>query len=136
MYITLEGIDGIGKSKQIPLLAERFRQKYPGKNVVTTFEPGSSVLGPQIRSLLFDVKKAGVVNLHPVASGLLYLSDHIQHQHEKVKPTLEAGGIVIQDRSFIDSQRAYYDQGEADKCYVSHPKLHPECLTPDLTVLL
>jgi dTMP kinase len=136
-YLTLEGIDGIGKSTQVSLLNKIFLEDswLKGK-VVTNFEPGCSEIGPGVRSLLFDVKQAGVVNLHPVASGLLYLADHIQNQHSKVAPYVAQGYVVVGDRSFIDSQRAYYDGGESDLTYQAHKIIHPECITPDLTILM
>jgi dTMP kinase len=132
-YVTIEGIDGAGKSTVVPLLAERLKQD--GHDVMTSFEPGGTDYGQRIRGLLFDIKQAGVNNLHPASSGALYLSDHIQHQTSRIIPALEAGKLVLQDRSFIDSQRAYYADGEADACYVAHGILHPDCVKPDVTFL-
>jgi dTMP kinase len=136
-YVTLEGIDGAGKTTVLPLLAERLKQAvgvFP--EVITSFEPGGTDYGQRIRGLLFDVKQAGVKNLHPSASGALYLSDHIQHMSSKIAPALADGNIVVQDRSFIDSQRAYYPSGESDPCYQAHNILHTDCIKPDITFLL
>jgi dTMP kinase len=134
LFVSIEGIDGAGKSTLVPLLTQRLQKDI--SLITTSFEPGGTDYGQKIRGLLFDVKQAGVKNLHPSASGALYLSDHIHHQASKILPALNEGHLVIQDRSFMDSQRAYFPEGESDPCYLAHNILHVDCLMPDKTFLL
>lgn len=105
-FITMEGIDGTGKTTQLNILAERMKQE--GYDVLVTKEPGSPVeptkLGLELRQILFHT-----VTTHNMATGvadLLFLADHIQHVEKLIKPALEAGKVVISDR-YSDSQFAY-----------------------------
>jgi dTMP kinase len=114
-FITIEGIDGTGKSTQLELLARRMQEE--GYDVVVTKEPGSPVentgLGLALRQILFHT-----VTTHNMARGvadLLFLADHVQHVEKVVEPALEAGKVVISDR-YADSQFAYAECKNGGRC--------------------
>jgi dTMP kinase len=105
-FITMEGVDGTGKSTQIEMLAKKMREE--GYDVVVTKEPGSSAdptgLGLELRQILFHT-----VTTHNMARGVadcLFLADHVQHVAKVVEPALEAGKVVLSDR-YADSEWAY-----------------------------
>lgn len=99
---------GSGKSTQSKKLLEYLKGKYPDWNIVHVREPGSTIIAQEIRLLaqsrVFDEA------MHPITEAYLYAAARAQLLHTVVKPALDAGGIVIADRSFISSL-AY--QGEA-----------------------
>lgn len=105
LFITFEGIDGVGKSTQMDLLAKRIRELE--HTVVTTREPGGTSLGNYIRKILLE---PDLCTVDATAEALLYAADRAQHVHEVVKPALMAGKIVISDR-FLDSSIAYQGYG-------------------------
>jgi dTMP kinase len=131
LFISLEGIDGVGKSTQVERLAEFFRAQ--GKTVVTTFEPGGTELGQEIRHLLLHRKG----DVAPRAEALLFAADRAHHIATKVRPALERGEIVITDR-YLDSSVAYQGSGrDLDFEEVRNLSLFAVGgLLPDLTVLL
>ncbi|NWF35714.1 dTMP kinase [Mariprofundus sp. KV] len=98
--ITFEGVDGCGKSTQLKLAAAWLQAR--GEKVVTTFEPGDTALGKEIRRLLL----AG--EFVPVAEAelLLFLADRAQHVREVIQPALDTGAWVLCDR-YSDSTLAY-----------------------------
>jgi len=98
--ISFEGVDGCGKSTQLRRVAEWLFDQ--GQEVVTTFEPGDTPLGAEIRRLLL----AG--EFVPVAEAelLLFLADRTQHVHQVIRPALERGIWVLCDR-YSDSTLAY-----------------------------
>jgi dTMP kinase len=108
LFISLEGIDGCGKSTQGKLLAEFLREQ--GHTVYLTKNPGDTDLGEELRHILLHTKAA----VHARAELLLYVADRTQHWFEHVLPHLEAGNTVICDR-YIDSTIAYqgYGRGES-----------------------
>ena len=105
MFITLEGIEGSGKSTQILHVFNYLNNL--GHKCVMTREPGGTRIGGKIRSILLDPESAG---MDPSAELLLYTADRIQHIQEIILPAIESGGIVICDRYF-DATLAY--QGAA-----------------------
>jgi dTMP kinase len=105
LFLTVEGVDGVGKSTQAELLARRLRAR--GHLVLVTREPGGTALGTEIRSLLLD---RWDVPIFPEAEAYLYAADRAQHVREVIRPALAQGYIVISDR-FLDSSLAY--QGAA-----------------------
>lgn len=131
MFITFEGIDGVGKSTQLDML-ERYLLDL-GKKVLRTLEPGGTELGQEIRHLLLHRK--GDVSARSEA--LLYAADRAHHVATKIKPALEAGMVVLSDRYF-DSSVAY--QGAARELNVDEVRNISlwaiDNLLPDLTVLL
>lgn len=131
MFITFEGIDGVGKSTQLDLLEEYLVAE--GKEVLRTLEPGGTELGQEIRHLLLHRKG----DVSPRAEALLYAADRAHHVATKIRPALAAGKVVLSDRYF-DSSVAY--QGAARELNVEEVKQISlwaiDHLIPDLTVLL
>jgi dTMP kinase len=106
LFITLEGIEGAGKSTHLPFLADLFRRR--GRKVVVTREPGGTRLGDEIRELLL-FRSLGHP-LHPRAELMLIFCARLQHLEEVIRPALAAGRVVICDR-FTDSTYAYQGGG-------------------------
>ena len=131
LFISLEGIDGVGKSTQSDLLEEFLRAQ--GRDVLRTFEPGGTELGQEIRHLLLHRKG----NVAPRSEALLYAADRAHHVATKVRPALERGEVVITDR-YLDSSVAYQGAGRALKAedVRSISMFAVEGLLPDLTILL
>jgi dTMP kinase len=131
MFITLEGIEGAGKSCQIPDIESFLASK--GHECITTREPGGTAVGGQIRRVLLDPANTGLV---PAAELLLYVADRIQHIRTVIEPHLTANRTVLCDRYF-DATLVY--QGYArglDKTLIC--QLHAlvcDNLQPDLTLL-
>jgi dTMP kinase len=132
MFITLEGIEGSGKTTQISRLAEFLEDR--GMGCVTTRQPGGTQIGENIRSILLDPANRA---LDPLAELLLYLADRAQHINELIKPALEIGKTVLCDRYF-DATLVY--QGFARGLSIEligqlHQRLFDD-LKPDVTLLL
>ncbi len=131
MFITFEGIDGVGKSTQLDLLQKWFEGQ--GKEVVRTLEPGGTELGQEIRHLLLHRKG----DVAARAEALLYAADRAHHVATKISPALAQGKVVLSDRYF-DSSVAY--QGAARELDVEEVRnislWAVDHLIPDLTVLL
>ena len=104
-FITLEGIDGCGKSTQARLLCDLLRAR--GVNTELTREPGGTRIGKAIRQVLQNPKNQEMISETEL---LLYLADRLQHLQEKVMPALAEGTWVISDR-FHDSTVAYQGGG-------------------------
>ena len=101
MFITFEGCEGVGKSRQIRLL-EEYLQKH-GKKYYLTREPGGTPVSEQIRSVILDGKN---VSMADECEALLYAAARVQLLKEMVKPRLDANELVLCDR-YIDSSLAY-----------------------------
>jgi dTMP kinase len=131
LFITLEGGDGSGKSTQSALLAEWLQGQ--GRTVVVTREPGGTDLGNEIRDIVLHRRG----DIAPRAEALLYAADRAHHVATKVRPALERGEIVLQDR-YLDSSVAYQGAGRVlEPNEVRNLSLWAtEDLLPDLTVLL
>lgn len=132
VFIAIEGGDGAGKSTQARLLAGRLREA--GHEVVLTYEPGDTRIGPDVRRLVLDVASEG---LDPRAEALLYAADRAEHVAALIRPALERGAVVITDR-YIDSSIAYQgvgrDLGVDEIAALS--AFATGGLLPDLTVVL
>ncbi len=130
IFISFEGGDGAGKSTQVRMLAEWFAGH--GREVVTTFEPGDTALGAQLRELVQHGE-----DLDPRTEALLYAADRAHHVTTVVRPALERGAVVITDR-YLDSSVAYQGSGRALGAEeVERLSLWAtEGLLPALTVLL
>lgn len=104
MFITLEGIEGSGKTTLQNALASALREQ--GHEVLVTREPGGCALGRTLRGVLLDPHS----HLSPHAELFLFLADRAQHVAESIKPALDAGGIVLCDR-YADSTIVYQGYG-------------------------
>lgn len=131
MFITLEGIEGCGKTTQAGLLSDFLRER--GKDVVLTREPGGSRLGHDLRRILLSVENQ---DLSQEAELFLYLADRAQHTHSLIIPALRSGKVVISDR-FIDSTIAYqgYGRGIDTGLLDQLNRLAVKGVLPDLTIL-
>ena len=131
LFISLEGIDGVGKTTQSDLLEEFLRKA--GRDVVRTLEPGGTELGQEIRHLLLHRKG----DVAPRAEALLYAADRAHHVATKIRPALETGKVVITDR-YLDSSVAYQGVGRALKAedVRAISMFAVEGLLPHLTILL
>ena len=103
MFITLEGGEGVGKTTQQALLAERLQRE--GYACVSTREPGGTALGEALRELLLHGDP-----LTPLAELFLYAADRAEHVQKCILPALAAGQVVVCDR-FTDSTLAYQGYG-------------------------
>lgn len=107
LFLSFEGIDGVGKTTQVRRLRDYLQTL--GYRVAVTFEPGGTPLGTEIRRLLLSNAR-GSAPVSPRAEALLYAADRAQHVHDVVAPALERGEVVITDR-YIDSSIAYQAGG-------------------------
>ena len=130
-FITLEGIEGSGKTTQAATLADALRLH--GHQVMVTHEPGGTRAGELIRSIFLDSS----ISLEVTAELLLVLADRAQHVCEKLRPALRAGQIVISDR-YSDSTTAYqgYGRGFDLKLVGELNRLASDGIIPDLTIVL
>lgn len=131
LFISFEGIDGVGKSTQADLLEAWLTEQ--DKEVVRTLEPGGTAVGVEIRKILLHHKG----DLAPRAEAALFAADRAHHVASKIRPALEQGKIVITDRYF-DSSVAYQGAGrDLSRTEVRDLSLWAVGgLLPHLTVLL
>jgi dTMP kinase len=131
LFITLEGGDGSGKTTQSAALAAWLTER--GREVVVTREPGGTDLGNELRDIILH--RRGY--MAPRAEALLYAADRAHHVATKVRPALDRGAVVLQDR-YLDSSVAYQGAGRVlDAAEVRRLSLWAaDGLLPDLTVLL
>lgn len=130
-FITLEGIEGSGKTTQAELLANALRSR--GELVTVTREPGGTRAGELIRAIFLD----GKISLDHTTELLLALADRAQHVREQLHPTLERGQIVISDR-YSDSTTAYQGYGRGLDLGLIRElnRLATDGVAPDLTIVL
>ena len=131
LFITFEGGDGSGKSTQQRLLVHWLGEH--GHTVVESREPGGTELGVELRNIILH--RRGYIA--PRAEALIYAADRAHNIATKVRPAIEAGSIVVQDR-YLDSSIAYQGAGRVlDPAEVRGISAWAtEGLLPDLTVLL
>jgi len=145
LFITLEGLDGSGKTTQIRRLAAWLKERQPGgpsldsetwesANLVLTRQPGGTVTGDRIRALVLDSRSAG---LAPMTEMALMFADRAQAIAEVIQPALDRGKIVLCDR-FTDSTEAYQGGGRqlGSGPVLELHRLMCGNLQPDLTILL
>ena len=133
LFITMEGIEGSGKSTQIRRLAAKLTKL--GIPVEVSKEPGGTPLCKEIRQLLLEPHTSGET-WSPKAELLLFYADRAQHLAEFVNPALEEGRMVLLDR-FDDSTRAYQGaQGISDAILDRIGEVVLGRLKPNLTILL
>ena len=131
-FITVEGIEGVGKSSNIAFLKKAIERR--GIKVLTSREPGGTPTAEKIREILFE---HGDEPMSDIAETLLMFASRALHVENVIRPALDAGTWVICDR-FTDSSRAYQGAGRG----VSQANINMLAdlvhgdLQPDLTVLL
>jgi len=103
-FITLEGIDGAGKSTHLSFIADLLTRR--GLSVRVTREPGGTRLGEKLRELLLDPEQT----VHPDTETLLLFAARQEHLHSIIRPALAAGQCVVCDR-FTDATFAYQGWG-------------------------
>ncbi len=131
-FITVEGIEGVGKSSNIGVLVEHIEQA--GFEVLTTREPGGTPLAEDIRNLLMH---RGDEPIPEIAELLLMFAARSLNVNNNIKPALEAGKWVVCDR-FTDSSRAYQGGGRGLPMeIINHVAdwVHGD-MWPDVTILL
>ena len=127
-FITVEGIDGAGKSTHIGFVTQFLEAR--GKTVVSSREPGGTPLGEKLRDLLLHE------TMHLETEALLMFASRREHMAQVIEPTLQAGSWVLSDR-FTDASFAYQSGGrgmDRAKMEVLEAWVHPH-LQPDLTLL-
>jgi dTMP kinase len=134
LFITLEGLDGSGKTTQIKRLAAWLKERNPAAEPVLTRQPGGTRTGDRIRALVLDSRSTG---LAPMTEMALMFADRAQAIAEVIQPALDAGRIVICDR-FTDSTEAYQGGGRelGSAPVLELHRLLCGNLQPDLTLLL
>lgn len=132
MFITLEGIEGCGKTTQSRLLAEYLKEN--GHSVVLTREPGWGKSGEIIRGILLYEWD---LTLQPFTELCLFCADRVEHVAGYIRPKLEEGTIVICDR-YHDSTIVYQGYGRPNDKKLVHDMTMTSCLgiIPDITFLL
>lgn len=129
LFISVEGIDGAGKSTHVEFIREYLQNK--GLEVIVTREPGGTVVGEKIRELLLTSE-----HMHHNTELLLYFASRQEIIRQVIVPNLEAGVCVIADR-FVDASIAYQGGGRelgVDKIKLVYGLLEPT-LTTDITFL-
>ncbi|HEY8425357.1 MAG TPA: dTMP kinase [Limnochordales bacterium] len=134
IFITLEGLDGTGKSTQARLLAGWLRRR--GLEVRHTWEPGGTVLGRRLRVLLLREGEPGGIPV-PEAELLLWMADRAQHVAQVLLPWLQRGAVVICER-YTDSSVAYqvFGSGMDEELVERLNRWVTGGLQPDLTFWL
>jgi dTMP kinase len=131
-WVTLEGIEGTGKTTQLERLRTRLVAR--GRDALVTREPGGTALGRELRRVLLACIEPA---LDPRTELLLYAADRVQHMTEVVLPALAAGTVVLCDRH-LDATLAYQGHGRG-LGLAAVRELHrsfPLDERPDRTILL
>ena len=131
ILITLEGVDGSGKSTQVGLLTDALRAT--GREVVCLREPGGTRLSEKIRLIVLD---PGNDDMCDDCELLLYEAARAQLVHEVIIPALERGAVVVCDR-FFDSTYAYqaFGRGLNKELVLKANELGSCGITPDITLV-
>ena len=128
-FITLEGIEGSGKSTNLSFIKQILDDNQI--NYIVTREPGGGPLGPNLREILLD--KSTVIS--PTVEMLLMMADRKDHVDNVIKPNLKKGNWVISDR-YLDSTIAYQGGGrQLDVNLITFLSTDLDLPTPDLTLL-
>ena len=131
-FITLEGIDGVGKSTQMACIGRLLKEA--GIDYIATREPGGTPLAEEIRRLLLEVRDEPVAGL---AELLLVFAARSQHLEERIRPALDAGVWVVSER-FTDATYAYQGgaRGLSERAIGQLESLVQGALQPHLTLYL
>ncbi len=115
MFFSFDGVDGVGKSTQIQLLADAFRAK--GREVVTCRDPGGTPLGERLRAILLE--HHGIA-INRRSEMLLYMASRAQLVEEIIRPALDADKIVVSDRYVLANVVYQAHAGGLDPADVWH----------------
>ncbi len=127
MYIVFEGIDFVGKTTQI----EKLKKEFP--DFIYTREPGGTQFGKKVRDILLHDDFA----LHHFSEFLLFLADRSEHYRRVLKPNLEAGKVVISDRSIISGMAyAKSNGGVEEETILDMNLMSVENTLPNLVIFL
>ena len=131
-FITLEGIEGVGKTTNIEFLRELLEQK--GIDVLVTREPGGTPLAEDVREVLLETRDE---SMDPITESLLIFAARSQHVSTVIQPALNAGRWVLCDR-YTDATYAYQGggRGVALETLERLAEFAQGSLWPDLTVYL
>jgi dTMP kinase len=134
LFITLEGLDGSGKTTQMRRLAAWLKRRMDGEDPVLTRQPGGTETGDRIRALVLHSSSS---HLAPMTEMALMFADRAQAIAEVIEPALEQSRIVVCDR-FTDSTEAYQGGGRqlGSEPVLALHRLLCGNLQPDLTLLL
>src|SRR6202050_2758300 len=134
VLITLEGLDGSGKTTQIRRLAAWLKKRFPPDDPIVTRQRGGTETGDRIRALVLDSRQTG---LAPMTEMALMFADRAQAIGEVIQPALDQGRIVICDR-FTDSTEAYQGGGRGlgSETVLELHRLRGGHLQPDVPRLL
>jgi dTMP kinase len=134
LFITLEGLDGSGKTTQMRRLAAWLKKRLPSDELILTRQPGGTETGDRIRALVLDSRQTG---LAPMTEMALMFADRAQAIAEVIEPALAQGRMVLCDR-FTDSTEAYQGGGRqlGSTPVLELHRLLCGDLQPDLTLLL
>ena len=129
--IVLEGAEGVGKTTQIKLLAERLTKA--GIQCVAVREPGGTPVGDDIREILLQPEQ----QITAATEALLFMASRAELVSREIRPSIEKGMIVLVDRFFL-STYAYqiYGRGLPEAEIRAANRLATAGLVPDLTILL
>jgi dTMP kinase len=132
-FITIEGIEGAGKSTAVKVIVEFLTAR--GHEVVVTREPGGTPLAEQMRKLLLDPDAQEAID--PKTELLLMFAGRAQHIAQVIHPALRAGNTVVCDR-FVDASYAYQGAGRGlpAEWIAALDKMVVAALCPDATILL
>lgn len=132
MFITLEGGEGAGKSTQMRLLAESLMAE--GYRVVTTREPGGSAGAEAVRHVLLS---GAAEDFGVRMEAILFAAARGDHVEQLIRPSVEAGSVVLCDR-FIDSTRVYQGvTGNLDPAFIDVlERIAVNGMIPDLTIVI
>jgi dTMP kinase len=130
-FVSLDGIDGCGKSTQCRLLAEWLRRQ--GRAVTECVDPGGTPVGREVRDLLLSHRH----RLHRNCEALLFMASRAQLVADVIRPALDRGEVVVSDR-YLLATVAYQGHGsgvDVDLLWTAG-RLATEALEPDLTIVL
>jgi dTMP kinase len=132
LFITLEGIDGTGKSTQLRLLVQHLKKR--GLAVHITREPGGTEVGERIRKILLA---STTTRLAPLAELALMYAARAQHLQEVIRPALAKGEVVVSDR-YNDASLAYQGHGRklGEETVRAFDRMICARTQPDLTIVL
>ena len=133
MYVAFEGPDGSGKSTLMGAVASRL--EVLNFESICTREPGGTPFGKQIRAILKD--QALYRDIDPLSRRVLFEADRLTQQNKLVRPALDAGKIVLTDRTSAVSNHCYSAMEGSGATFVQKlEQLDPYRILPDLVVLV